>query len=109
MTMKLTKTHPLDNGPIKMEGLVDKGKILVRCSACNRGLYYIWKTRPDEDTNTVFARCKCPWCADYSFEVKLEHIGYHIGHSDECTIDTIDIDDNDKIKVTVIKGGVKDE
>jgi hypothetical protein len=71
---------------IRTEGeMLDGGKHLLKCSACNKDLVEIWITKKELDVRFKI-RAECAYCGDYSFSVEVEG-GFHLGITDDCLID----------------------
>jgi len=71
---------------IRTEGeMLDGGKHLLKCSACDKELVEIWITKKELDVRFKI-RAECPYCGDYSFAVEVEG-GFHLGITDDCLLD----------------------
>jgi hypothetical protein len=66
------------------KGLQDGGHVILRCSACNKPLVDIWRTRPnqiDPRTGKAFEWkfvAECCYCGDKSYPTTVLG-GFHIG------------------------------
>ena len=87
---------------IRTEGeMLDGGKHLLKCSACDKDLVEIWITKKELDVKFRL-RAECAYCGDHSFSVEVAG-GFHLGITDDCLLDEYvseEVDSRDLDRIT---------